>query len=125
MVKAGISVILSLCIIIGASIFETVYVTKSFNNFHTLLSSAYEKIEQETAVKEDILTAQEFWIKKKESLHVFIPHNDIKEIDLWVTEAVTLVEKQMWNEALSKIDVCIELVEQIPKTFLLKIENVL
>ena len=125
MVKAFVSALVGFLIFIGASVFETVYVTKSFNNFHTLLSTAYEKIESETAVKEDVLTAQEFWIKKKESLHMFIPHNDIKEIDLWVTEAVTLVEKEMWNEALSKIEVCIELVEQIPKTFLLRIENIL
>ena len=113
MVKTLLSGLIGLLIMIGASIFEFTYVRNSFEEFKDILVVAYNKIEDETAVKQDVLTAQEYWIEKKQALHVFIPHNDIKEIDLWVSEAVTLVENEEWNDALSKIDVVIELVEQL------------
>ena len=124
MIKTLISGLIGLLLIITASVFEFIFVKNSFSEFNEILTVAYSKIEDETAVKEDVLTAQDYWLEKKKSLHVFIPHNDIKEIDLWVAEAVTLVENKQFEDALSKIEVVIELVEQIPKTFEFRLENV-
>ena len=94
MVKTFLSGLIGLLIMVTASFFEYGFVKNSFLQFHEILTVAYDKIEDETAVKDDVQAAQEFWIEKKKSLHVFIPHNDIKEIDLWVSEAVTLVENK-------------------------------
>ena len=94
MVKALISAIVSLFIIVGASAFEQNYLNNSFDEFEKIVKITYEKTENLTAVKEDVLTAQKTWVEKKKTLHIFIPHNDIKEIDLWVSEAVTLVENK-------------------------------
>ena len=63
------------------------------------------------------------WVKK--SLHFFIPHNDIKEFDLWLSESSTLVRDKKWEDAISKIEVLIELTEQIPRSFILALENIL
>ena len=90
-----------------------------------MMVEVYNKIENETATKEDILSVQKYWIKKKEKLHIFIPHNDIKEIDLWIAESTTLVENNKKEDALSKIDVVIELIEQIPKIYSFRVENLL
>lgn len=125
MVKAIISTMLAILLVIGASILEQIYLNNSFNEFKQVLQSVQEKTEEEIAVKEDILNVQKLWLKKKKSLHIFIPHNDIREIDLWIAEAVSLVEKDNFEDALSKIEVVIELVEQIPKTYKLKVENIL
>ena len=121
MVKAFYTAIIALFLIVGASYFEQVYIKNTFEEFTKITTIAYEKTEEKTAVKDDILAVQDFWLEKKKTLHVFIPHNDIKEVDLWVSEAVTLVEKKMWDDALSKLEVVIEITEQIPKTYLLKI----
>ena len=56
---------------------------------------------------------------------MFIPHNEIKEVDLWLSEAVTLIKNKDYKEALYKIDVTINLIEQISKTFSFSIENIL
>lgn len=125
MVKSFFSTLVAIIILISLTLTEQIYVRKTFNEFKEITVAVYDKIESETAVKEDILTAQSFWIKKKETLHIFIPHNEIKEIDLWLAEATTLVENEKYDDALSKIDVVIELIEQIPKTFMFKIENIL
>ncbi len=125
MVKSFFSTLVAIIILVSLTITEQIYVRKTFGEFKEITVAVYDKIESETAVKEDIITAQSFWIKKKETLHIFIPHNEIKEIDLWLAEATTLVENEKYDDALSKIDVVIELIEQIPKTFMFKIENIL
>ena len=125
MVKSFISILVAVLITISLSVLEQTYVKNTFSEFKEIMVIVYEKIENDTATKEDVLSAQKYWINKKEKLHIFIPHNDIKEIDLWLAESTTLVENYKKEDALSKIDVVIELIEQIPKIYSLRIENLL
>lgn len=125
MVKAFYTAIIALLIVIGASYCEQRYLDNTFSEFREIAISVYDKTEEKTAVKDDVLALQDFWLEIKKTLHIFIPHNDIKEFDLWVSEAVSLVEKKMWEDALSKLEVVIEMTEQIPKTYLLRVENIL
>ena len=125
MVKATLSAIISVLIILTASFLEQAYLNDTFLDFENVVLATYEKSENQTAVKEDVLTVQKLWIEKKRSLHIFIPHNDIREIDLWIAEAVTLVENKEFVDALSKLEVVLEMIEQIPKTYSLRLENVL
>ena len=67
---------------------------------------------------------QDLWIKNKKTLHVFISHNDIKELDMWISESLNYVKQKNYGEALDKIEVAIELTEQIPKGYLIRFENV-
>lgn len=125
MVKSIISTVLAIILLVSLSIIEQTIINNTFEDLKDNLKVVYEKTENQTAVKDDILAYQKFWIKKKEFLHVFIPHNEIKEIDLWIGESCTLIEYKKYEDALSKLDVVMELIEQIPKTFALRIENVL
>ncbi len=125
MVKSIITLLVAIVLLFSISLYEQYYINKTFLEFKKIMITVYDKIENDTATKEDILTAQKFWIKKKEKLHIFIPHNDIKEIDLWLAESSTLVESDKKEDAISKIDVVIELIEQIPKTYSFRIENLL
>ncbi len=125
MVKSIISTVLSIILLVSLSIIEQSIINNTFEDLKDNLSVVYQKTEEQTAVKDDILAYQKFWIKKKEFLHVFIPHNEIKEIDLWIGESCTLIEYKKYEDALSKLDVVMELIEQIPKTFALRIENIL
>lgn len=125
MVKSIISVIVASLILFIASICEQNYINDTFSELKDSFVIIYNKIENDTAVKEDILSAQKLWISKKEKLHIFISHNEIKEVDLWIAETVTLVENGKKEDAVSKIDVVIELMEQIPKSFSFRVENLL
>lgn len=122
------SIISMLCVafllFIGAT-FETKFVQKQFSEFHSVLEILYEKVDQETATQDDVYAVQKNWLDKKRFLHIFIPHNEIKEVDLWLSESATLVRDKEWNDAISKVEVLKELAEQIPRTFLLTWDNVL
>lgn len=125
MVKTWITIIITAIIIVGGAFYETHFINDSFKDFHQVLEVLYEKIDNQTATQDDVYAVQKNWIEKKHHLHTFIPHNDIKEIDLWLSESATLVRDKEWSDALSKIEVLKELSEQIPHTFVIAWENIL
>ncbi len=124
MVKSFISVIISMGILIGGAIYEQIYLNNTFDELHEKFSVLDEKITENAADYDDVLSLQSLWIDKKQQLHVFIPHNEIKEVDLWVAEAVYYAKINDFKETKAKLSVTIELIEQIPKTFAVKFENV-
>ena len=105
--------------------YENNFIKSKFEDFNSVLTVLYDKIDNETATQDDVYAVQKNWLSKKKVLHTFIPHNEIKEIDLWLSESATLVRDKEWKDAISKIEVLIELSEQIPKTFMLSLENIL
>lgn len=124
MVKTFISMlVISVMLLVGAY-FESNFINKQFDEFHDVLSILYVKVDEETAVMDDVYAVQNNWLDKKKWLHAFIPHNEIKEIDLWLSESATLVRDKEWSDAISKIEVLKELCEQIPKTFRISWENI-
>ena len=43
---------------------------------------------------------------------------------MWISESLNYVKQKNYGEALDKIEVAIELTEQIPKGYLIRFENV-
>ncbi len=125
MVKSVVSMLCAGLILFVGAIFESHYISAHFSEFNTEVSAVYDKVLDETAAEDDVYALQNKWLYYKKSLHAFVPHSEIKELDLWIAEAVQLVEKEKWEDALSKLEVIKELTEQIPKTFLLSVENIL
>lgn len=124
MVKSIISIIVVAVIIAFGAVFENVYTRHQFKEFNASLVELYQKIEDESAVEEDVLSVQKQWIDHKKKLCVFVPHTEIKEIELWIAETVTLVKDKNFEDAISKVEVLVELSEQIPKAFNVSLETV-
>ena len=125
MVKDLISIIVSAAFLTGIAIAEDATIKKSFGEFSTYAQVLYLKEQDESATVDDALILQKNWLKFKSKLHVYIPHNEIKEMDLWVSECVGYTKSKNFKEAKSKLEVIIELTQQIPKTFKFDIENIL
>ncbi|MDY2842108.1 MAG: DUF4363 family protein [Candidatus Borkfalkiaceae bacterium] len=124
MVKTIISMLAVAAILVCGALYEADFTKRQFEELSAVLEVLYEKTDAETAVEDDVYAVQKNWVDKKKYLHIFIPHNEIKEIDLWLAESVKLVRDKKWEDALSKIEVLKELTEQIPKTFRVSIENI-
>lgn len=125
MVKTLVSILVVASLLFIGTIYENDFVKRQFNEINQVLIILYDKVDNNTATQDDVYAVQKNWIEKKKVLHIFIPHNDIKEMDLWLSESATLVRDKEWKDAISKIEVLIELTEQIPKTFMLSWENIL
>lgn len=124
MVKSVISMIVVTLLLFCMAAFEADFVKRQFCEFDAVLEVLYEKVSDETAAEDDVYAVQKNWLDKKRYLHAFIPHNEIKEVDLWLAESIKLVREKEWTDAISKIEVLKELSEQIPKTFSVTWENI-
>ncbi|MBP5466256.1 MAG: DUF4363 family protein [Clostridia bacterium] len=124
MVKTLISALVAASFFLFGVIFEYHFVNRAFTDFDNRLEILYEKSESGTASVDDVLFLQRFWIKQKHGLHAVIPHAEIKEIDLWLSEAVRLTEQKKHDEAMQKVEVLRELCEQIPTNFKFRFENI-
>lgn len=125
MVKTLASIFISLALLLGISFYEIYYVDEEFKEFSEQLETLYEKTENETANRQDAEAVRTSWNKKKETLHVWVPHTDISYIDYWLSEGLSLIYTKDYDEALSKLEVLIEICEKIPGTYTFSWENIL
>ena len=125
MIKSILTVIITLGIFFSISTYEQYYLANTFKEFNRLNKVVYEKIENQTATKDDVKVLHKFWINKKRTLHIFIPHGEIKEIELWISECIRYTQDKNFKEAISKLEVVIELAEELPKNYLIRTENIL
>ena len=125
MTKTIVTIVASILVLAVCSYGEYREVHDTFDTFYSYLEQTEIKLKDNNVSVEDTKALRNFWLEKKKSLHVWVPHADIKEIDLWLSEAVTFVDEKDYKEALSKLEVLIELTEQIPKTFAISFENIL
>ena len=124
MVKTIVSAVCVAILLFLGAMWENNFVKKEFGEFSQALDVVYEKVDDQTATIDDIYSVQKIWLDKKKNLHMLVPHTEIKEVDLWIAEAATLVRDKEWEDAISKIEVLKELSEQIPKSFSVSWANI-
>ena len=124
MKKSILTAIIAILLLFCCAFLENKTVNDTFNVFYDFLEQTELKIKRETITSEDARVLKDFWLEKKKILHIWIPHADIKEIDLWLGETLAFTENENYEEALTKIKVLKILAKQIPSTFSLRIENI-
>ena len=124
MVKSVITVIVSALILAGAAIYEQIYVNSAFDRLFEQALIMQEKEINKTATPADAENVKNCWIKEKEKLHAFISHNDIKELDMWLSEGIAFTKSGKYEEAYTKYVVIADLCKSIPKGYLIRFENV-
>ena len=124
MVKSVITVIVSALILAGAAIYEQIYVNSAFDRLFEQALIMQEKETNKTATPTDAENVRNCWIKEKEKMHAFISHNDIKELDMWLSEGIAFTKSGKYEEAYTKYVVIADLCKSIPKGYLIRFENV-
>ena len=124
MVKSVITVIVSALILAGAAIYEQIYVHSAFDRLLEQALIMQEKEINKTATPADAENVRNCWIKEKEKMHAFISHNDIKELDMWLSEGIAFTKNGKYDEAYTKYVVIADLCKSIPKGYLIRFENV-
>lgn len=124
MVKSVVTVIVSALILTGAAIYEQIYVNSAFDRLLEQALIMQEKETNKTATPADAENVRNCWIKEKEKMHAFISHNDIKELDMWLSEGIAFTKSGKYEEAYTKYVVIADLCKSIPKGYLIRFENV-
>ena len=65
MVKSAVSMIIVAVLLTVGALFEADFVHRQFSEFDEVLSVLYEKVNEETAVEDDVYAVQKNWLDKK------------------------------------------------------------
>ena len=65
------------------------------------------------------------WERRKDRLHIWIPHNDIARLDEHLAEAVRLIGEKEYSLASSKLEIVLHMSKCLPGTYRPEIGNVL
>ena len=123
--KNFLSILLSLALILGVAVFETIYLDRQFEEFGEVLETLYEKTELGIVNEEDEKAVQAVWEEKKTTLHILIPHTAMASIDAWLSEAKGYLHQGNLQEVLPKIEVLLNLCETIPASYKPFLQNIL
>ena len=124
MIRTIVSALLTLAIIIGASIFEIHYVQSTFELLHTELRTLKQKTELGEATYTDGLAIRSYWDTKKKKLHIWVPHSSLAEIDFQLDETIGFLYLGDYEGALPKIEVVLGLSENVPSGYALRLGNI-
>lgn len=125
MIKTLISIAVTLALLLGVSFYDTMHLTRVFDQFEEALLALYNKVERNQAAYEDGTAVQALWEEEKRTLHVWIPHTAIQEVDYQLYDAVGCLYVQDFTGALPKIEVLLGMCENIPSSYSFRLENVL
>jgi len=118
------SIFISLGLIIGAAFYETTHVKAAFNIFESALVALYEKAEAGEATFEDGSAIEALWEEKKKTLHTWVAHTAIQEVDYQLYEAVGCLYVRDYDSAMPKIEVLLGMCQNIPQSYTLNFYNI-
>ncbi len=125
MIRTIVSLIISLGLLIGVSFYEGYRVQKTFALFNEVLQALYDKTEAGEVTYEDGTATKEFWENQKNTLHIWLPHTALQEIDYQLYEAVGCLYVRDYESAIPKLEILIGMCENIPQSYRFSLENVL
>ena len=118
------SILITLGLILGISIYEDKCVDRAFDELRATFETLQEKAELGIATYNDGVAARSFWDKKKETLHFWLPHTALQEIDFQLNEAIGFLSLDDNEGALPKIEVLIGLTAAIPHSYNFDVKNI-
>lgn len=124
MIKTLLSILITLAVIFGMTAWEIAYVEQVFVCFHNALCALHQKTEHGIATYEDGTAIRAYWESKKDVLYVWLPHAMLWEVDYQLSEAIGFLYESDSQSALPKIEILINLSENIPESYRLKLGNI-
>lgn len=124
MIRTIVGIILSLALLVGASVWEGAYIQTNFALIEETIQSLYEKTEEGTATHEDGEAVEIFWQSKKHKMHFLLPHTAVQQIDFELNEALGYLYQGNFQDALPKMEVLLQVTEVVRQNYTLLWGNI-
>ena len=125
MIRTFISILITALLLLSISIFETRCVKHTFTQFSQVLEGLFEKTEAQQVTYQDGESVRSLWEDKRETLHIWLPHSAIQEIDLQLSEMIGYLYQENYEDALAKIEVLKSATRLLPDSYTLQWKNIL
>lgn len=126
MSKQIIICILVIIIVIWLDAFTARYTNNIMDNIISNLSEVREAIyqEDEEKMKENIEKVMDEWDKNKSKLSVYIEHDELEKVELYMVEVNTDIGTKEYNMALESLESCSFIIEHIKDKYKLSLKNI-
>ncbi len=124
MVKSIIYTLTALALCVGLFIFCDYFLDRQLGEFYTACDALYDKIDEGTVTYSDAEAVKSLWERKRRNLHIFIPHNDVANVDTAMNELCGLVYAGEFDLALGKAEILKTSARNLPDAYSLRLENI-
>ena len=122
--KSLVTMLIALAIILTASFLENSYLIAQFEYFDKSLDVIIEDTQNKIDSSDKLKELSDWWKKEKNTMHAFVPHNDIKDIDGMLAEAESFISTGMFNTATARLKKLDDIITNIPETFSFSLGNI-
>ena len=122
--KTVVGLLVALLLLIGCSLYEVFYITTAVQRIREKTISLFHLTEEGKATHEDGNVLRLAWEHEKRQLHVWLPHTAIENVDYHLNEALGYLYQENYEDALPKLEVIIDMTENIIRTISVLPENV-
>lgn len=113
-----ISVIIVIIVVI-LNIITQEYTDSSMSEMETELAKVRECLvnENEGNCKKEIESAKDKWDEMKEKLVIYLEHNELEKIEMYIIEASSHIETKEYAMAIQSVDTCSFMIEHIKEKY--------
>lgn len=116
--------LISLALLIGLSLYEIFYITTAMNRIRNAALGLFQLTEEHRSTHEDGNALRLIWEHEKKTLHVWLPHTAIENVDYHLNEALGYLYQDNYEDALPKLEVIIDMSENIIRSIAVLPENI-
>ena len=124
MAKTVSGLLISLALLLGCSLYEIFYITSSLSHFRDAVIGVFQRTEEHRATHEDGNALRLIWENKKRTLHIWLPHTALENVDYHLNEALGYLYQENYEDALPKLEVIIDMSENIIRSITVLPENI-
>jgi len=82
------------------------------------------EVEAEEQMKENMEKVKETWNKEKKTLSLYIEHDELEKVEMYMTNISTNIEIREYNRAMEALDTCTFIIDHIKDKYELSITNI-
>ena len=75
-------------------------------------------------MKENMEKVKETWNKEKNTLSLYVEHDELEKVEMYMTNVNTNIEIKEYNRAIEALDTCTFIIEHIKDKYKLEITNI-
>ncbi len=116
--------LISFALLVGFSLYEIFYINTAMNRIRNATIGLFQLTEEHRATHEDGNALRLIWENEKKTLHVWLPHTAIENVDYHLNEALGYLYQDNYEDALPKLEVIIDMSENIIRSIAVLPENI-
>lgn len=114
MTKSIIAGLIALVLVVSAGVVEVIVLKNRYDELYDECCEVLHSAEEEKLSTESFNTFRDHWVALREMSELFLPHQDVYEINLRFAEAQAYVEQKDFKQVVAQLSVVEELLEYVP-----------